>query len=140
MHCSFLPGILGFYHDCDWIWSLPTSAELPSLGRYLLLFAATNILEAPLYFLFFRKWTPTLVLNLASHPFLIFLLQPLLARAKISTGTGLLFMESMAIMIEVLVLIYFYKKGRLQAWSASILANLWSWNVGIYLMVLYYGI
>ena len=140
MHCSLLIAFFGHYSDCDWIWKVPISGDFPTLAEYLLTFALTILLESPFYTFLLRKAWPNFWLNFASHPFLVWVMKPWLSHLGVSFGMGLLIIESLAILIEVIVLIKYYKVSTPKAFFTAASANLFSWNLGIWFYTLYLGI
>jgi hypothetical protein len=113
-----------------------------SLGSYLLIFAATILLESPIYFLAGKYCGQTirricgqiLLLNLATHPIVTWIIPPLAEGWRLDGLTTVLISEIFAPIVEAILLRKVYKYTRPIAILAAILANLCSWWLGLYLL------
>ncbi len=113
-----------------------------AIQDYPLLFGSTCFLEAPIYLLGMKiqkmGWAQCFlaifVLNLASHPLVIFGFPELASRMGWSYGTNTLVAEAFALLIESLLLQFVWKISWPLAWGMGISANIFSWWAGIELM------
>ncbi len=125
---------------CQMLLSSSTWLPLMNYKEYALLFAMVCALEAPLYLniqsLSWRKRFAALVgLNLATHPAITFLLPALLNNYGFSTAGLILTTETLAFLVEAFILYFAFKVGAKTAFVFALLANLFSWSFGLYLIV-----
>lgn len=106
--------------------SVPVSEPPVLLSRYLLLFALTYFLEWP----FYRSPVKTLVLNLATHPAVIFLFPYLFLGHE--TRFMVLWAELFAIGLEFAILWRYYRYLLFRSLKLAVAANLFSWWLGTY--------
>jgi hypothetical protein len=119
----------------------PTPGVAPNFVTYLELFATTCALEAVIYWPAFAwlqpasKWSTRtkaiLGVNLATHPAVVFLLPLLAARLEISYACYLASAEIFATVIEALLLRWVFRFSMQTAFIVSIVANLFSWWIGL---------
>ncbi len=114
-------------------------SEVPevSLLIYLKYFFLTCLLESPFYWMAVRSGTrrflsAVVLCNLATHPIVCFGIPFLMSLVHGNYGQGLAVGEVFAPVVEALLLIGVWKVPQARAWTLSILANLFSWWVGIY--------
>lgn len=125
-HCRFLLGLEQEYQP------IPT-------GQYLLAFLMTNLLEMPIYYLFWKKlnwsWkrqlTLLLGLNLATHPFVVLGVTYWGAVQAWRYAGTLAFAEGFALVVEALILTW-VSKSVARAFFAALSANIFSWWIGAY--------
>lgn len=111
-------------------------------GFYVLVFLLTCLLEAPTYFALFvhsKKKLKSMLsavfsLNLATHPIVVFVIPIWFEYLHKDYGTTLFFSEIFAIAVEAYLLIYIWKISKAKSFFASIIANLFSWWLGVYLL------
>lgn len=110
--------------------------EWPELGHYLVVFGLTMLLEAPFYIaLAKRKFLlPLIFCNLATHPFIYWILPWLGVRFEWSFAEVMLAAEVFAPVVEILLAVFVFKLKARFAVPLIILGNLFSWWVGIYLL------
>lgn len=126
-------------HQCSEIYGLTYLSEPFSFTQYLPYFLKTFILELPVYFLFFKcfKKIPKIlemnfILNLSTHPVVFFVIPYILMKLEGNYLNYLVVAEIFAPLTEALILTYVYKINVRFAFTAAILANLFSWSVGVY--------
>lgn len=126
-------------HSCTEIYTSGLPTESTNLIEYLPFFLKTCVLEFPIYYLILyqiKKWNQLLfisvLLNLATHPFIFLGLPVIFAQFNGNYFQYLITAEVFAPIVEMLMLFYLFKiKWRLAFFSA-LLANLVSWTIGIY--------
>jgi hypothetical protein len=110
-----------------------------SFKAYLPLFLLTCLFEAPFYFIFLRgrsftsRLSALLLCNLATHPIVCFVIPKLAERFQLTLASELAIAEIFAPAIEALLLWKVWRMRLTTALIAAVLANLFSWWVGIYL-------
>jgi len=127
---------------CLWALMLKPPSHSVSFGSYLGVFLVTVVLESPFYLLALRgrKFRPLaragflVALNLATHPFIFLALPPLVAAFGGKTFQTLILAETFAPMVEAMILFRFGRIRFLAALSYAIVANLFSWWAGLYLL------
>ena len=113
-----------------------------SLPVYFCFFLLTCVLEAPIYFFIARKngvawagaFSQVLGLNLASHPFVFFVVPHLIAHVQQNTAVMILIGECFAILIEALLLRLCWRYVMPKAAITSLVGNLISGGLGIFLL------
>lgn len=113
---------------CASFLSVPTSPSGIALPYYLFLFALTFLLELP----FYRSVRTTLILNLATHPAVIWLF-PYLFEGQ-ERRTMVLWAELFAILLEFVLLFKLFRYPWKRALGLTLVANLFSWWAGQYLV------
>jgi hypothetical protein len=100
----------------------------PGIGAsaYLFFFGLTCLFEWTVY----RSLLRTLVLNLLTHPFVVWLLPGIMRRGGLDYGTYLLTAEALAPGLEAAALALVFRIRPLRAMGLALLANLVSWLVG----------
>jgi len=129
---------------CQKILSSPQEFHTPSVGIYFLLFGLTFFLELLVLCLFYRdknflkilQWT--LLVNLSTHPLVVFLFPWLAEGMGLSVGVVLFFSEIYAILFEAAVLRHF-KGGQWKPWLATFTSNLISWGLGLQILKFFGG-
>lgn len=117
---------------CSTVLDQPVGLTEITFKFYLLLFVITNLLELPFYQLSLKR---TLILNLATHPFVIWVL-PYLGKNLNWTILHYIFVaESTAFIIEALILKMIFKYNWSSAFIVAAAANLFSWSVGVWFQV-----
>jgi hypothetical protein len=126
-------------HQCVDIYSSTDLNGAYGFFDYVPFFFKTYALELPIYYLFLRKTrdflqilNADLVLNLATHPIVFFIIPMVLAVFQATYMQYLFIAEIFAPVTEALILYYFFKLSLRRAFAAAILANLFSWSVGIF--------
>ena len=109
------------------------------MAQYLPYFIKTCILELPIYFIFlrssrsfFRIVVITFIVNLATHPIVFMLMPILLTKLNLNYLQYLCIAETFAPLIEALILAFYYQFSSRVSFWAALVANLFSWTVGIY--------
>lgn len=94
------------------------------------------LLEAPFYFSLAKRqfWKQLIICNLATHPFIYWILPWLGVQYEWSFAEVLLSAEIFAPLIEVALAVFVFKQRALLAVPLIILGNLCSWWVGVYLV------
>lgn len=114
---------------CSTVLDQPMALTDISFKFYLLLFAVTNLLEFPFYKFNLKR---TLILNLATHPFVIWGL-PYVAKSLDWTILEYLFVaEALAFIVEAFILRLTFKYSWVSAFAVAVTANLFSWSVGVW--------
>ncbi len=126
-------------HTCQEIYESGLPTDMYSFGAYLPFFLKTILLEFPIYFLFLRKAQSlprllliTLILNLATHPILFMVMPIVFSKFNLNYRQYLCIAEIFAPVIEGLLLKYYYQQSTRTSFWAALLANLFSWSVGIF--------
>ena len=126
-------------HSCAEIYTSPLPTEFINLAEYLPFFFKTCLLEFPIYYLVlhqFKKWHQLLLisilLNLATHPFIFLGLPVIFAQFNRNYFQYLITAEIFAPVIEMLLLFYLFKIKWRSAFFSALLANIVSWTIGIY--------
>lgn len=124
-------------HRCQFIYDSPVTNDPFALLDYLPYFLKTFLLELPIYLLLLRGLKSlrqilliNLVVNLATHPIVFFGIPLLLIN-----GTYLQYLiiaEIFAPAVEAWLLFQIFKIRPGRAILAALLANLFSWGVGVY--------
>lgn len=131
-----------YFYDlpCDIYYLAPAFDGNISLQEYLPYFLKTVALELPIYLLILLKlknWKQifqiNLLLNIATHPAVFFVISFICSNLNYSYLTYLITAETFAPVTEFLILIYFFKIPAKGAWVAAIAANLFSWSIGVWL-------
>jgi hypothetical protein len=127
-------------HQCDAYYLAPAFDGMISFADYLPYFLKTIVIEFPIYYLLFKNFQSfkkllviNLVLNLATHPIVFYVISYICFRLDLSYLHYLISAEIFAPVVEALILIYVFKIPISKAWVASILANLMSWSIGVWL-------
>lgn len=124
---------------CQFLLTQPMRGGDPTSLGYLRVFAATNALELVWYALLFVLWgeksttriiTATVLLNLATHPFIYLVLPPLAERWDWHYGRYLATAEIFAPAVEAALLILVWRVRPLAAVPGAIIANIASWWIG----------
>jgi len=111
------------------------------VGRYLLLFGLTFLIELPIYRLALKGLPTkkillvTLLLNLATHPIVTFLF-PWGAQDRFTMGGYVASAEVFAPAVEAALLVFLYRVSPTRAVPGAVLANLSSWGLGLWLLSL----
>jgi len=127
-------------HPCAEIYS----AELPTTSvafvQYLPIFIKTLAFELPFYYFFLRPKFSMLkilwinfIINVATHPFIFLMLPSLLVRFEFSYLQYLVIAEIFAPAVEAVLLNRFFKLSWSRAITAALVANLFSWSIGVLL-------
>lgn len=126
-------------HQCAEIYTITTLSEPITFTQYLPYFLKTFILELGVYYLFLKNRKSLvemlqidLILNLATHPVVFFLIPIIIMQFGATYLNYLVIAEVFAPLTEALILGYFYKISYSRAFLAAIAANLFSWSIGIY--------
>ncbi len=132
--------------ECQEILNLVSEIPEFSFRVYFKYFFYTCLLESSFYFAavtsssksnrpLWQRYLSTVILcNLATHPIVCFGIPWLVSLFQGTYRESLSIGESFAPLIEGLLLVYVWRVPRTPAWILSILANLFSWWVGIYLV------
>lgn len=125
--------------NCTDIYQSAIVNDAGGFAEYLPVFFMTYILEFPIYFIFlFRNSSIVrmvligLILNVATHPFIYKVLPPILAKWDMSYLEYLIIAEIFAPTIEAILLKKVFHTSWKIAFWAAILANLFSWTIGVY--------
>jgi hypothetical protein len=126
---------------CQIILESPTSEYTISMQKYSILFLTTCLIEAPIYWINLKKILKShikgiqliLVLNLSTHPIVIWLIPILAINLNWTTLSTIIISEFFAPLIEMLILILWYKINWKKAFITAFLANLISWWLGLFL-------
>jgi hypothetical protein len=122
---------------------LGQTCYIPAISptKYALLFLGTVLFEIPIYFAFLRKKVPigslvlwTLILNLATHPAVSFLIPRICAATESRLVDYVLWAEIFAPVVEALLLWKIARVNLGRAAVAALIANLLSWWAGIVLL------
>jgi hypothetical protein len=123
---------------------LNSAAEVPrvSFSIYLLVFLLTCLLESPFYFFLLKSYKPfyrqpllaLFIANLSTHPMVCFGIPALVAHYGGSYGVSNSIGEVFAPTLEALLLWRVWKVPAAQAIAGAIVANVFSWWVGVYLV------
>ena len=115
-----------------------------SFLKFLVYFFLTNILESFVYFPYLKKinrhWTRIsnlrfiLILNFSTHPFVFWILPAIFTYERISIGKTILISETLAILVEGIIIAWNQKKFHPMPFFISFLANAISWNLGTLIM------
>jgi hypothetical protein len=147
--CYTPPGLiaylmnLGFMsRDCAQTMASPASFEAVAVGAYLTLFALTCTLETPFYLVAlhgsknskFKKFLAIVLCNLATHPAVCFLIPYLVSLFHGSYASSLVVGEVFAPLLEGYLLYQIWRVRFARAMTWSIVANLFSWWVGVYFL------
>lgn len=99
---------------------------------YLYIFLQSNLLEVPIYYLFFKKninFTKNLAfvtaINSLTHPIVFVVLMNL----KQSYLQNIMIAEIFAVLAETIFFISFLKTSYLRAFFAALIANFFSWQI-----------
>ena len=125
---------------CAEIYTSGLPTDPISLAEYLPYFLKTFILELPIYAIilksqqsFVKTLTANTLLNLVTHPFIFILLPMLLVKSdSINYLNYLTIAEIFAPTVEALILFKVFKLPLKKAIVSAVLANLFSWSVGVY--------
>lgn len=125
---------------CQALLGSPAWPPVMNFTEYALLFAIVCALEAPLYLnirsLSWRmRFAALIKLNLATHPLITYAWPLLLNHYQVSTASLILSGEFFAFVTEMLLLYFGFKVSLKTAFIFSLLANLFSWSFGLYLIV-----
>lgn len=141
-------GVVGYFFSPDKL-SLMCKINLSSVGgelaqvtfaSYLVVFLTTNLLEAPFYYLAFHKnpnaWrkAPLALIgaNLATHPTIYFIFPTLAAKFQMTYVAMLLACEIFAPLVETVLLNRVAKIEIKKAAVLMLIANLFSWWLGVH--------
>lgn len=126
-------------HQCHDIYAMIVSDVQFSLVEYLTVFSKTYGLELIIYFFFLRQkynWREilkiNLIINLATHPIVYFGFPLLFSKLQYNYFQYLVVAEIFAPAIEALLLKKIYHFSWKIAITAAVLANLFSWTIGVY--------
>jgi hypothetical protein len=123
--------------DCVGALQSPAYFPATSVQHYLLLLGWTCFLELPFYLLALRSkkfvW-PLLACNVLTHPCVYFLFPALAGKVGANYGQTLFASELFAIVAEALLLAWVWKVSPSRALVCSVLANLFSWWVGVFIL------
>lgn len=130
-----------FQHSpqCTEVYQTSIVTDASGFWGYLGIFGMTFLTELPIYFLFLYRYSSFLrillinfILNIATHP-VVFLLMPwLFQKWDLSYLQYILIAEFFAPAIEALILRKLFKMDWSAAIAAALIANLFSWTVGVY--------
>lgn len=124
---------------CAFVLGLPTDRAQVSLSRYLVYFGVTCALEAPIYLAFSRgmksgrRILQVILLNLATHPIVTWLIPLAFYQLQLPSGQCVLAGETFAVLVEAALLIRVYRYSTRKAFAASLAANLFSWWAGLWI-------
>ena len=136
----------GLNAECAWLLSRTSVPTAFHLFSYLKIFTGNLLLELPFYFLAlyrFLSWKKILAVlllgNLLTHPLAYFGLPYLMSELSVSYGIMLAYAEVMAVLVEIIFCNWIVRQAnqKLSYYSLGLilLANLFSWNFGVYLFV-----
>jgi len=126
-------------HSCGDIYASPLANDSFSFFEYLPFFLKTMLLEFPIYYFFLRKayrldkiLLINFLINLATHQIIFLAMPSVFIKLDFNYYQYLMIAEIFAPTVEALLLRFAYKLNWKTAILASVLANLFSWTVGIY--------
>ncbi len=128
----------GLHPTCYLLLNMAVKSTQMHITRYLYIFSLTCLLEAPIYFYFFKdqawkiRLRRLLIFYCASHHLMTFMFPLALSRFVFSNGQYLMASEVSAILIEFVILKQFFNLTVKRAALAAVSANLFSWWAGLY--------
>lgn len=126
--------------NCDFILNHLVQPTEFHLNSYLSAFLLTCLLEAPFYLwafrfsLLFKSITLLFIANIITHPIIYFLLPWFFSLLKMNTLSFIVIAEIFAPITEAIILWRFAKLPIGRALIMMILANIFSWYIGAWLL------
>jgi hypothetical protein len=143
-HCVSPPEIIAYFAgsmDCIRTLSQIPADDYPRLSEYLPAYGFTVLLEFPFYFWVLRKKgrflsaaIATFGVNLATHPAVWYFWPQLFSKHGLNYGILVSFVELLVPIIEAGLLTLYFKTSFIRTYAIAVLANLFSWWVGVYLI------
>lgn len=142
-NCAYPISVFSYWtqHSCAQIFET-TAFTFPRLSEYFFLFFMTYLFETPVYWLLLRKQFSfkkilriSLILNLATHPAVIYGIPRIVTFFGGHEGHCTLIAEAFAPLVEATLLTLIWQVRPMRAVLSSVSANLFSWLFGGWVLI-----